>query len=176
MEDEIKEKKKDVVSLILKIFIAIICFMIFITLATHFSLKIDLDNMKKVYPEYDKGYFYYKEDKEVVKIKRIEDIYGNDIKLKINKVPLLYCKDKNCTYINTSRLFERIYLEPKMYISILLVFLFIFIGDIFLSDIFFFCVDFFLLELFFFVSSVFIYINDFFKSLSSLSYVSNIYL
>ncbi len=129
MEEEIKVKKKDIFSLLLKIVIAIICFMIFITLSTHFSMKIDLENMKKVYPEYDKkSYIYYKEDKEVVKIKRIEDIYGNDIKLKINKVPLMYCDNKNCIYINTSRSFERIYLNPKMYISILLVALFIFVA------------------------------------------------
>ena len=121
-EEKVEEKKKiDILGIIYKVILCILAFLIFVTITTHISLKMDIDEFKRVYPEYDKRYYYYDIDNDRVDIKSIKDIYGNDIKLKINKVPMMYCKEDSCIYVNTSRVFERIYMNPKTYISILVL-------------------------------------------------------
>ena len=122
-EEKILEKpKKDIISIVLRVIIIIILFLIFVTMTTHLSLKRDIDGYKEVYPEYDKRYYYYDKDNDKVSISSIKDIYSNDIKLsKMNKIPLLYCKEDTCIYVNLSRMIEKIYLNPKGYISILIL-------------------------------------------------------
>ena len=122
-EEKILEKpKKDIISIVLRVIIIIVLFLIFVTMTTHLSLKRDIDGYKEVYPEYDKRYYYYDKDNDKVSISSIKDIYSNDIKLsKMNKIPLLYCKEDTCIYVNLSRMIEKIYLNPKGYISILIL-------------------------------------------------------
>lgn len=124
-ENNISEEtkpKKDILSIVLRVVIIVLLFLIFVTMTTHLSLKRDIEGYKEVYPEYDKKYFYYDIDGDKEKISVVKDIYSNDIKLtKMNKVPLLYCKEDTCIYINLSRAIERIYLNPKIYISILVL-------------------------------------------------------
>ncbi len=124
-EEEIENllPKIDILSKLLKILIYILVLSLIVIISTNLSIRLDVKDYDKVYGEKigDK-YYYYKEDKEKVEIKKFKDFYNKKLnKIDTKYVPLLYCNKKECLYVNLGDKLERNNMYPKFLILVLVL-------------------------------------------------------
>ena len=123
VEKELELPKIDILSKVLKVIIYILVLSIIVAVSTNLSIKLDIKDYDRVYGEKkDNKYYYYKDNKEQVEIKKFKDFYNNRIdKIDDKYVPLLYCKKKECLYIDLGNKLQRNNVYPKYLILILVL-------------------------------------------------------
>ena len=115
--------KIDLLSKTLKILIYILVLVIIIVISTNLSIKLDVKDYDMVYGEkINNKYYYFKNNKEQVEIKKFKDFYNKKVnKIDDKYVPLLYCSKKECLYIDLGNRMQRNNLYPKFMILILVL-------------------------------------------------------